>query len=501
MRNVFLMLAVASTLVPAARAQTSAPPVLSVAMENAVTQPGNLRLIRPLVLFISGWSGESPRVRAYTYTGTVTAEVTRIPSNAGHWDATAKYTVIEAPGARPGSGEVTLHLTIRGTTVLGSFEGKFRDLMIHGAAKAGLTWDLGSRQNYPGMLLWLPDPARPVRAAVLWGNGPGLSEKHSALREDLQAFGAANRLAVIGLEGFGIDMARGDGPALVASLKTLGEMSGHPELDSVPILFSGHSMGGQIAYEFNAWKPERIIAFTVSKGGNYATWQASDRARANPAVLSAGEKDTEGRVASIRRLFDGNRPRGAAWSLEVEEGVDHAFGRSLPLFLLHLQHALDQRLPVGASRILPVDQHRAWFADNTTWHDGIARIFPAAGFKGDATHLSWLLDRDVAYVYRGVATYGNPLQLALTAGHGIQYFADEPVVVECTDFGPGEWKSVALYDGAKRVAAITRHKPRVTLLSQKPGVHAGVLIGERPDGSLRTSWPVAWVVRPALEGR
>jgi hypothetical protein len=38
----------------------------------------------------------------------------------------------------------------------------------------------------------------------------------------------------------------------------------------------------------------------------------------------------------------------------------------------------------------------------------------------------------------------------------------------------------------------------VTLKPQKLGVHAGVLVGERPDGSLRTSWPVAWIVRPAL---
>jgi hypothetical protein len=35
----------------------------------------------------------------------------------------------------------------------------------------------------------------------------------------------------------------------------------------------------------------------------------------------------------------------------------------------------------------------------------------------------------------------------------------------------------------------------VTLPRQKLGAHAGVLVGERSDGTLRTSWPVAWVVR------
>jgi hypothetical protein len=444
-----------------------------------------------MAVFISDWSGDKPRARAWTYFGTVAAEVTRLPATRGHWNGTVKYTVVEAPGAAPASGEITVHLAIHGTTALGSFEGKFRDLIVQGPVQAGLTWDLVSGPK-SGTILWLPDPARPVRAAIVLGS------KEAALREDLQAFAAANNLAIVGIEGFDLDMAGRDGPAIDADLKALGTMSGHPEMERAPVFLTGHSMSGQIAYEYNAWKPERVIAFTVNKGGRYRTWQASERARANPAVLCGGETDADYRVAAIHKLFDGNRPSGALWSVEFEEGEGHTFARSLPLFLLHFQHALDQRLPVGATGVLPVDQRRAWLADNSTWHEGVAKVFPAAGFKGDATHLSWLLDRDVAYVYRGIATYGNPLVLARTADHGVAYFTDEPVVIECADFGDGEWKSVSLYDGATSIATLTRGKPRVTLPPQKLGVHAGVLVGERPDGSQRTSWPVAWIVRPAL---
>jgi hypothetical protein len=476
----------AAALALTAHAQTAAPPVLSVSLDNAITQPGNLRLIRPLVLYISDWQGQKPRARAWTNTGAVTAEVTRIPGSPGHWNATVRYSVVEAEGAAPATGELTLRLTLHGATVLGSFEGRFRDLQLRGTAQAGLTWDLSAGPNGDG-LLWLPDPARPVRAALIWGSGTQQSGKSLALREDLQAFAAANNLAVVGL-----------GTYAEPPLKALGEMSGHPELDRVPILFTGHSAGSVAAYEFNAMHPERVIAFTVSHSGARLNWQVSERARANPAILAGGEKDAEALTVFIHRLFDGNRPAGALWSVEFEEGEAHGFGRSLPLFLLHFQHALDQRLPAGATEIRPVDPKRAWYANNATWKDGITRIFPAAGFKGDATHLSWLLDRDVAYVYRGVATFGDPLVLARTAGHSVQYFADEPVVLECADFGEGEWKSVGLYDGAERIAVIAPGKPRVTLKPQKTGAHAGVLIGERPDGSLRTSWPVAWVVRPAL---
>ena len=465
-------------------------PVLTVVAENAITQParhGAGKLIRPLVLYISDWSTDAPKAKAYTYTGTVAVEIARVKTPAGRWDVAVRYVVNEEPGAALLHGELAFHLTARGMSFVGNYDGTFNGIPAKGTAEAGLTWHYTDDNVRRGMLLWLPDPARPVQALLLWGNGPGLSAKHVALREDLQAFGAANNVAVIGMDGYSIFMAQSEGRSIHDGLNSLAALSRHPELATAPILFSGHSMGGQIAYEYNAWNPGRVIAFTVSKGGIYLTWEASQRARANPAVLVAGETDTAGRIASIHRLFDLNRPHGALWSVEVEEGVSHDFGRSLPLFLLHFQHALDGR---------PLDAGRAWLADNSTWRDGIARIFPAAGFKGDVTKMSWLLDEDVAYIYRGIATFGNPLKLALAADHSIQYFADEPVVLDCTDFGPGEWKSVTLYDGASRVAEVARERPRVTLKSERAGAHAGVLIGERPDGSLRTSLPVAWVVRP-----
>jgi pimeloyl-ACP methyl ester carboxylesterase len=486
-------LLVVALLLGTVAAATVMPPVLTISLENVITQPqrnGKGRLIRPLVLYVADWSTPMPQVEAYTYTGVVTATLTRLTSAAGHWDATVKYTVTAEPGGPAYSGEVALHLTLHGVTVLGTYEGAFNGIAAKGAADAGLTWTYADATRR-GLLLWLSDPSRKVRALLLWGNGPGLSAKHIALRQDLQAFAAANDVAVIGMDGFGLNMPQRDGDAIHQGLRSLAAASGHAELATAPILFSGHSMGGQIAYEYNAWNPERVIAFTVSKAGAHR--ELSPEAGATPAVLVAGEKDLEGRVRSILQMFDISRPHGAPWSLEVEENAAHEFGRSLPLFLLHFQHALDRRLVGG--KLLPLDMGRGWLADNSTWKEGITRIFPVARFKGDAAHLSWLLDEDVAYVYRGVATYGNPLTVELSDKHGIQYFAGEPLILDCKGLD-GDWNSVAVYDGARRIAEV--RGARVTLPRQKVGTHAGVLVGERKDGSVRTSWPVAWVVRPAL---
>ncbi len=138
-------LAAVLALASVASAQTAAPPVLSVELGNAITQPGNLRLIRPLVLFISDWSGDKPRARAWTDTGTVTADITRQPGTPGHWNAAVQvHGSGGLPGAQPGvgDGDAAGHLSLHGTTrFLDRSKERFRDLQIHGNAQAGLTWD------------------------------------------------------------------------------------------------------------------------------------------------------------------------------------------------------------------------------------------------------------------------------------------------------------------------------------------------------------------------
>jgi hypothetical protein len=230
--------------------------------------------------------------------------------------------------------------------------------------------------------------------------------------------------------------------------------------------------------------PARVAAFVSSHGSPVVNGLPPEGA-AKPGILTAGEVDPKIPPEYIERMFKAIRAQGARVCFLVEQGENHPPGAgSMPFFLFFLQHVVaHQRSP-------------AWLADNSTWQQGITRIVPAAGFAGDASAMSWLLDKDVAFVYRGIATYNNPLKLERAAGHGPAYLRNEPVEIQATAFGEGRWKSIALYDGATRLGKITREKPRLVLPPQKPGAHAGVLIGELPGGGLRTSLPVSWVVWP-----
>jgi hypothetical protein len=58
----------------------------------------------------------------------------------------------------------------------------------------------------------------------------------------------------------------------------------------------------------------------------------------------------------------------------------------------------------GPVKLRPVDPASGWTADNTTWKSGLTAIAPTRDFKGGLAKSSWLLDEDVAFIYRADAT-------------------------------------------------------------------------------------------------
>ena len=129
------------------------------------------------------------------------------------------------------------------------------------------------------------------------------------------------------------------------------ERTKHAELTTAPFLMWGMSAGGQFNYEFVAWKPERVAAFVVNKGGIYYSALLSPAARSVPGILFIGGKDLEFRNHTIAGLFAVNRRAGALWALAEEPGVAHVVGRSRDLAMMFYEDVLPLRLgsPAGAA--------------------------------------------------------------------------------------------------------------------------------------------------------
>ena len=172
----------------------------------------------------------------------------------------------------------------------------------------------------------------------------------------------------------------------------------HPELATEPLLFWGMSAGGQFNYEFASWKPERVIAFVVNKGGIYYTALTPRATRAMPALLFIGGKDLESRVNTITGLFALNRRGGALWALAPEPSAAHIVGRSRDMSIIFFDDVLPLRL--GDEGLKPLAETSGFVGD---FHaKSIRSMGAAASLPNYPT--SWLPTERIAHAWQAMMT-------------------------------------------------------------------------------------------------
>jgi poly(3-hydroxybutyrate) depolymerase len=222
--------------------------------------------------------------------------------------------------------------------------------------------------------LWMPQglgKARAIAVLLTGSNGDGRPQVDDPA---WQSFATRNGLALLGvrltdkphdqsfIEEY-VNVSQGSGQALLDAIDTLARQSQHAELSMAPLLLWGMSAGGQFNYEFVAWKPERVLAFVVNKGGIYYSALLSQAARNVPGILFTGGKDLEFRTNTINGLFAVNRRGGALWALAEEPGAAHVVGQSKDVTMVFFEDVLPLRLSGDAT--------------------GLKGILEASGFLGD----------------------------------------------------------------------------------------------------------------------
>jgi len=197
----------------------------------------------------------------------------------------------------------------------------------------------GANYDHADFRFWLPKDSGPIRAVVVLVPGSNGDGRNMADDVFWQDFATKQRAALIGcrftdkphdqsfIEDY-VNVSQGSGQALLDALGKFATRTNHPEIAGAKLLLWGMSAGGQFNYEFTAWKPERVAAFIVNKGGIYYSALVSKAARAVPGMLFVGGTDLPSRVDTISGLFAVNRRGGAVWSLVVEPGLGHVVGHS-----------------------------------------------------------------------------------------------------------------------------------------------------------------------------
>jgi len=256
--------------------------------------------------------------------------------------------------------------------------------------------------------LWLPGDVSSVRAVVILVPGSNGDGRPMADDAKWQEFATKNRLALVGvrltdkpheqsfIEHY-VNVSQGSGQALLTALGTFAEQSNHPELASAPLLLWGMSAGGEFNYEFVAWKPERVLAFVVNKGGIYYTALAPEAARSVPGILFIGGKDLDSRIHIITGIFDVNRRAGALWALAEEPGAAHVVGRSIDVAKVLYEDVL--RIRLESTGLKALNPESGFIADLK------AKTFRSAdGAPGGTEATAWLPTERLARAWQAMVT-------------------------------------------------------------------------------------------------
>jgi dienelactone hydrolase len=257
--------------------------------------------------------------------------------------------------------------------------------------------------------LWVPPNLAKVRAVLVLVPGSNGDGRPQAEDPFWQAFAAKYKLAIVAcrftdkphdqafFEDY-VKLADGSGQALLDAVTSLSKKSNHPEIATAPFLMWGMSAGGQVDYEFAAWKPERVIAFVVNKGGVYYSALLSRAARNVPALLFVGEKDLAFRINTIQGLFAVNRRGLALWAYVVEPDTAHAVGRSRDLGAMFFEDVMAIRLGDNGE-LKPVPEKTGFIGDLQSF-----AFTPVASSPAPTVPTSWLPTERIAKAWAAVMT-------------------------------------------------------------------------------------------------
>ncbi|MEP6781576.1 MAG: hypothetical protein ABJC26_16880 [Gemmatimonadaceae bacterium] len=268
----------------------------------------------------------------------------------------------------------------------------------------------GANFDKANFRLWIPNDVATFQGIVVLVPGSNGDGRPQAQDSVWRAFAIKHKMALVACQftdkphdqGFFEDyikVSEGSGNALLSAINEFAQKSKHSELATAPFLMWGMSAGGQFNYEFVAWKPERVIAFVVNKGGVYYSALLSKASRAVPGMLFVGGKDLEFRTNTIVGLFAVNRRGGALWALAEEPGVAHVVGRSRDVAMVFFEDVLPLRVTQAGSPLKSLVEKAGFIGDFKT------KTFKAMGDSAAPGYpTAWLPTLRAANAWQGILT-------------------------------------------------------------------------------------------------
>jgi hypothetical protein len=337
-----------------------------------------------------------------------------------------------------------------------------------------------------------------VRGAILDGG-------NNVADLDQMAFASQFGFGIGGILGGGSSTySNGVAAAVFAAFDAWAELDNgaRPEFARIPIITTGCSAGGRAAYGVGMYAPERTLCMGINVSAGYSPSNPSNDQIKVPAMFTIGEVDplVVSANAFCDQLIKAVRARGGLWSEAVIWGMSHETRRINHMFAAFYERCINQCYPASVNpRTGPVvlvrpTEQSGWLApQQSVQESNFTTIAPYNSFAGDKATASWLLDEEIARLYRGYTskdiriTFSTPDTFAWSGVGPGGVPLDGPYWWAINCYQPGEtidlivkdstripgWTKIELYDGATLIDSLLPGQPmRFSVTAAAPVVHA-----------------------------
>ncbi len=387
----------------------------------------------------------------------------------------------------------------------------------------GEYYDFHTADGVKMIKMWIPPNTDPVRGMFISGHGGGSGDSRDFARdENVRAFAMRQGFAVVGIHNFPGRRVYTDGAEVFFhALAEFAKIGIHPEIANLPFVMYGSSNGGASTYGFVNYAPERAICFLCNVSAGYNPELPTEEAMKVPGIFIMGKFDALIRdrgINATRKIMEYARPKGAlwAWALELK---GHEDGASFDVYMKLVEQTVAARYPSRGDikkkplKLVEIEEKDGWLADHDSWGSGLTTIASFVDYEGDKSTAGWLLNEDMAYVYRSMATHHNPLKLKINEfdrtfnphiDPGTMFSLGGPVgnpgdeiTITCNTDAFQDWKKIEIFDGADKLGeALAGEKPIVTTsLDKDKKVYCLTALATSSDGTQRTCNPMHFFVR------
>jgi hypothetical protein len=352
---------------------------------------------------------------------------------------------------------------------------------------------LGGARDKVFVSVWIPPGVKTVRGAMC-----NPFSKGDSVSAHWQAACRHWKFAYVQVD---FDAVKKDEFTLLArGLTELAKKTGHPELEHMPLCFTGMSRGGGMSMQLTELMPERTLA---SVPVCLEVGPSSDATRRIPVLTVFGEKDGSQMSKLLTRLPI-ERKQGARYGIAVQWGKGHEFARANNISFVFLDDVLTRRLPkeIDAARptkLAEIPLEAGWLGDPSSWGKDGRRptIAPWKEFKGDREQACWFPTQRTAAVWQAFVAGTNDVVLEQPSGLGDKqkfsvHPAGKPLAVTVSVAAKLKPAKVELWDAHERVGQRTE-APWTFEVSLRPGIHSLFATVEE-SGQTRTSKPNTVVV-------